>query len=190
MEYVNITYLIVAIILFLGICELIRQNLQMRENIKNSDIKFDAKKKILSSEIQLLKDNQIDVTNMVPKDVYNTTVDELEFNLNIAKDRYLDIQERYNKMSGQMKSKEVKLGLVAEQILPFLDSFPYNSKNIVGIYKPIDLIAFEEDKVVFIEIKSGGSKLGTKQRHIKKLIDDKQVFFETHRINEKGYEVS
>ena len=48
---------------------------------------------------------------------------------------------------------------------------------------PIDYIVFNNDEVIFVEVKSGASTLSKKQSEIKKLITDGKVRFETIRIN-------
>ena len=51
---------------------------------------------------------------------------------------------------------------------------------------PIDGIQFNEDKIILVEFKTNKSKLSTKQRHIRNLINNKQVEFELieAKINE------
>jgi predicted Holliday junction resolvase-like endonuclease len=46
----------------------------------------------------------------------------------------------------------------------------------------IDYIIFEEDKIIFLEIKSGNSQLSFKQRNIKKLIKEGKVEWDEMRI--------
>lgn len=90
------------------------------------------------------------------------------------------------KLLNQKKSSEVRLGQISEQIAPFLNEYPYDPKNAKFLGQPIDLISFEEDKIVFIEIKTGHSQLSEKQKKLKKLVNDKKVVWEEFRISEKG----
>ena len=46
-----------------------------------------------------------------------------------------------------------------------------------------DYVVFEDDEVVFAEIKSGKAQLSPKQRHIKKLIENNCVSWKTIRID-------
>ena len=55
------------------------------------------------------------------------------------------------------------------------------------MFDPIDYVIFEGmskkqkvSKVVFVDIKTGGATLTSKQRKIKKVVDDKQVTFEVY----------
>lgn len=89
----------------------------------------------------------------------------------------------YAKLLSQKKSSEVRLGQISEQLVPFLDKFKYDPKNAHFIGMPIDYVVFNNDEIVFIEVKSGGSTLSKKQSEIKKLINGGKVRFETIRIN-------
>lgn len=97
---------------------------------------------------------------------------------------YLQETRKRRKLLSQKKSSEVLLGQISEHLAPFLDSFPIdedlNEINFLGM--PIDYIHFGKEKVTFIEVKSGNSKLSRKQRKIRDLIKDGKVEFKTHRI--------
>lgn len=90
------------------------------------------------------------------------------------------------------RSAEVRLGLIAEQLVPFSKDFfkKYDPSKLMFLGKPIDFISFEEDKITFIEVKTGISRLSKKQKNIKTLVEDKKVFWDEHRIvfNHQAYE--
>jgi len=54
---------------------------------------------------------------------------------------------------------------------------------LIFLGKPIDYIHFGEDKVTFIEVKSGNSRLTKTQRRIKGIIKNKEV--EWHEVRVK-----
>ncbi len=59
----------------------------------------------------------------------------------------------------------------------------YNgSNNFRYIGKPIDYVIFEPNKVVFLEVKTGSSQLNDNEINLKRLIDNKQVYYEVVRI--------
>lgn len=89
---------------------------------------------------------------------------------------------KIKKLVNQKKSSEVRTGLIVEQMAPFLEGFPYDSRDVVFIGKPIDLLVFSPDALHFIEVKSGKSQLTTAQRKIRDLIEANKVTFETYRI--------
>lgn len=72
-------------------------------------------------------------------------------------------------------SQRVKYGKLSEQWIPLSERFPYNSHTFRFLGNPIDGIAFEEDKIVFCEFKTGNSKLNERQKNIKKLVEEKKI---------------
>lgn len=97
-------------------------------------------------------------------------------------------RSKYKKVLSQKKSSETRLGLVAEQIVPFLENCPYNPENMQFMGKPIDFVVFDFDagEIVFLEVKSGNAKESTRQKTIKNIIKEGNVFYEKMRINEHG----
>jgi len=95
-----------------------------------------------------------------------------------------DESEARKKIVSQKKSSEVRLGHIAEKLAPFLDDFPYEPENATFLGQPIDYIVFEDDEIVFIEIKSGNSKLSQKQRNIRDLVKNKCVSWKEIRIKD------
>jgi predicted Holliday junction resolvase-like endonuclease len=95
----------------------------------------------------------------------------------------LKFQEgQYKKLLSQKKSSEVRTGKIAEQISPFLDDYPLNPRTARFIGDPIDFVHFDEDKVTFVEVKSGKSQLSTKQRRIRDMVKDGKVEFIIYRV--------
>lgn len=80
------------------------------------------------------------------------------------------------------KQSEVRLGQIIEQAAPFLDQFNYDVKKCQFLGQPIDYVVFEEDEIIFVEVKTGKSRLSKKQQKIKENIENKRVKFETLRI--------
>lgn len=80
------------------------------------------------------------------------------------------------------KSQSSKYGKMTEQFLPFLEDYPYDPQNFRFLGTPIDGVQFEKDKVVFIEFKTAGAQLSSRQKEIKDSVDNKKVEFEEHRI--------
>jgi len=66
---------------------------------------------------------------------------------------------------------------------PFLANFPGNPKAAHFLGQPIDYVIFEEDKVVFLEVKSGQATLSQRQKQIKDLILAGKVTWEEYRID-------
>ena len=96
----------------------------------------------------------------------------------------LDHEEnKYNTLLSQKKKSEVRLGQITEHIVPFLDAFPYNPKRAQFLGSPIDFVVFESDEIIFVEVKTGKSRLTKGQKHIKHLVENKKVDWKTIRIS-------
>ncbi|RLD07554.1 MAG: hypothetical protein DRI65_04435 [Chloroflexota bacterium] len=89
-------------------------------------------------------------------------------------------------VESQKKSSEVKLGLMAENFMPFIRDYPYDHKKFRFLANPVDGIQVTDDSVIFIEFKTGAARLSKSQRAIKDMVDKGNVRFETFRVNEQG----
>jgi len=89
---------------------------------------------------------------------------------------------RYKKLYSQKKQSEVRLGQITEQLVPFLNQFPYDPTRAQFLGQPIDYIIFQDNKIIFVEVKSGNSRLSKKQKLIKSNIEDGNVEFHEIRI--------
>lgn len=85
------------------------------------------------------------------------------------------------------RSKAVTRGHTAETFIPFDDDFPYNPRDCKFFGNPIDYIVYDGmekghcDRIVFLEIKSGGSQTTKRQNQIKRAIEEGKVEFHTIR---------
>ena len=91
-------------------------------------------------------------------------------------------EEQYGKLLGQKKSSEVRTGKITEQIAPFLEDYPMDPRTARFIGDPIDFVHFDEEKVTFVEVKSGKSQLSTKQRRIRDMVKAGKVEFVIYRV--------
>ena len=86
------------------------------------------------------------------------------------------LQEKMNEtLKYDYKSMNIKHGKSFENLFPFMNNYPYEPRNFRFIGDPIDGLSFEENKIVFIEFKTGTSKLSEKQKKIKSLVESKKV---------------
>jgi predicted Holliday junction resolvase-like endonuclease len=89
-----------------------------------------------------------------------------------------------------LKSRAVLTGQFTEQLAPYLPDFPFLPTECRFIGKPIDFLVFKgmDDKdvneIVFVEVKSGNSKLNSTEKEIKRAVEDKRVRWEEYRIPE------
>ncbi len=80
-----------------------------------------------------------------------------------------------------IRSQQVKYGKAWEKFAPFMKNFKYNPNDFKFIGEPIDGVVFGKEKIVFLEIKAGGSKLSQRQKAIKEMVDKKRVEWEEIR---------
>jgi len=184
---------VIILILILIIFNLITTRIKVKDDAKQI---YSKQLDILQLEVNLLRENKINPTEVISITEHDRMKKEYDFKLNLFKDEYEQVSaelntqmEQNSKLVSQRQSNHVKLGKVAENFYPLLSDFPYDSKKCVAMLAPIDLLYFGEDEIVFIEIKSGSSSLSPKQRNIKKLIEDGKVSFETHKIKDTGITV-
>ena len=83
----------------------------------------------------------------------------------------------------RLRSRAVRNGLMAEQFLPLIESYPWDPQNFRFLGSPVDGVAFEQDKVIIVEFKTGRAQLSPNQKHIKKLVTDGKVDFQEIRIS-------
>jgi len=87
-----------------------------------------------------------------------------------------------------MKSRSVLGGHFTENLAPYLPNFPFLPTECRFVGKPIDFIVFNgmDDKkieeVIFLEVKSGNSKLSNQEKNLKEAIDKKKVKWVEYRI--------
>lgn len=98
------------------------------------------------------------------------------------------LAEELRELRSQQQSKSVRLGQLTEQVIPLHVDFGIDYKCLVPMFRPIDYIAFQEDRITFIEIKMGTSQLSQKQKNIKRLIEENKVYFKEIRVSESGLE--
>jgi len=88
------------------------------------------------------------------------------------------------------RSRSVLTGQFIEEISPFLPHFPYNPKDLKFLGSPVDFIVFdgisnqELKEVIFLEIKTGNSKLNFNEKKLKEIIDNKKVCYREYRIKD------
>lgn len=89
--------------------------------------------------------------------------------------RSSNFEEQLQQLRFDKNSQSVRYGKTTEQWIPFSNNFPFSSQDFRFIGAPIDGIAFENNKIVFVEFKAANSKLSEKQKQIKQLVENKKV---------------
>jgi len=102
------------------------------------------------------------------------------------KQRAEEWKTKYEKTLFHRKSSEVRLGKIGENLAPFVEAWPWDPKNFRFLGNPIDGIQFNEDEIVFVEIKTGKARLSRSQKDFRNLVKAGKVSFVTFKITEDG----
>jgi len=95
------------------------------------------------------------------------------------------------KKKSLQKSRAVVGGLFSEQLAPYLPDFPFDPTEARFIGKPVDFMIFRGlaqesiHEVVFVEVKSGQSKLSSIERLLKQAILERRVSWFEYQVPEK-----
>jgi predicted Holliday junction resolvase-like endonuclease len=79
------------------------------------------------------------------------------------------------------QSRAITRGQIYEQMVPYLPGFRFNPKDAQFLGRPVDFVVFdgldEGDlrRIVFAEVKTGGSKLTTRERLVRDAIREGRV---------------
>lgn len=89
------------------------------------------------------------------------------------------------------RSSRTLSGKTLEKLVPFLDRFKHDPHDVRWVGDPVDLVVFDGyseggrknvDKITFVEVKSGDSKIQTGQRSIRDAVNKKKVKWEEFRV--------
>ncbi|MBU0530379.1 MAG: Holliday junction resolvase-like protein [Candidatus Aenigmatarchaeota archaeon] len=94
----------------------------------------------------------------------------------------MGLRTKIREIASSKQSLATKYGKMSEQFMPFMKDYPYNPENFRFLGTPVDGVQFEDDKVVFVEFKTSGSKLSEKQKNIREMIKKKNVDWDEVRI--------
>jgi predicted Holliday junction resolvase-like endonuclease len=107
------------------------------------------------------------------------------------RDKYWNEQIPLQRKEAIARSRSVLGGQFSEQLAPYLPGFPFNPNEVRFIGKPVDFIVFKGmdnkdiNEVVFVEVKSGDSKLSYQEKKLKDAIENKKVSWHEYRISKE-----
>lgn len=107
----------------------------------------------------------------------------LEMVIRNYEDRLAKMADDHSALLSQKKSSEIRLGQISEHFAPLLGDFPYDAKGARFLGSPIDFVVFEEDRIVFVEFKTGMAQQTSKQRNVKALVEAGKVYYAVMRVN-------
>ncbi|MDE0692612.1 MAG: hypothetical protein OXI55_10265 [Gammaproteobacteria bacterium] len=114
-----------------------------------------------------------------------------------AKARYEEghsVGVRFGRQDSRQRSRAVNLGQVVEHLVPFMPDFPFDPKDAHFLGNPVDYVVFaglNEDnhvqEIVFVEVKTGSSKLTARERSVRDAIENGRVSYWEARVSpERG----
>ena len=95
----------------------------------------------------------------------------------------INLVKKIQEQKSLRRSESTRYGQISEQFLPLVEQYPFDPKHFRFLGSPIDGVQFEEDKIVLVEFKAAGSKLSTRQRRIRDLVNEGHVEFQEIRIS-------
>ncbi|MGY4884174.1 MAG: Holliday junction resolvase-like protein [Nanobdellota archaeon] len=107
------------------------------------------------------------------------------------RDRYWEEQLPDYKKEAIMKSRAVIGGQFSEQLAPYLPNFPFLPTECKFVGKPVDFLVFkgmdgkEINEIVFVEMKSGNSKLSPQEKNLKEVVEKRNIRWMEYRIPEE-----
>jgi len=93
------------------------------------------------------------------------------------------------RLDAVQRSQAVTVGKVYEQLVPYLPAFQFNPKDARFLGSPVDFVVFDglDDgqvrRVVFVEVKTAGSDLSTRERRVRDAIRAGRVEWDELRVD-------
>lgn len=87
----------------------------------------------------------------------------------------LKLKDNLREILSKKQSLSTTYGQIFEQLIPFSKKFPYDTKKFRFIGDPVDGIVFDDNKIIFCEVKLHKSQLNKRQKKIKELVRKKKV---------------
>ena len=87
------------------------------------------------------------------------------------------------------RSQAITAGKVHEQLIPYLPAFPYNPKDVRFLGSPVDFVVFDGlaegrlNRIVFLEVKTGRSRLTSREREVRQVIQAREVEWAELRLS-------
>lgn len=103
--------------------------------------------------------------------------------LRAASRRIQEAQEALQRMDGAKRSQSTRYGQISEQFAPWMAAWPWDPKRFKFLGDPIDGVQFTDEGIVFVEIKSAGSRLSPVQRQVRDHVEAGRVAWREFRIS-------
>ena len=104
------------------------------------------------------------------------------------KERFWEGEIEKHRKDAVVRSRAVLSGQFSEQIAPYMPGFEFSPSECRFIGKPVDFVVFkgkdkkEIEEIVFVEVKTGNSKLSEQEKHLKRAVEDKKIRWKEYRM--------
>lgn len=178
----------------------LEKNYELKIQKANSDIKSTKEQNKtelakLSTEYEV-KIGKINANLESIKEQNKTDIEKLGKKLEL---KYVEdmgnLKKQFKESEKKIKTKSVSgsrrslVGKFIERFIPFLKDIPYEASDMHFMGQPIDYIVFEGlhrdniEKVTFLEVKTGESKLTKREKSLKDAIQKKKVSWKEIRVD-------
>ncbi len=96
--------------------------------------------------------------------------------------RRAQLLEQLAQSDSAKRSQSTRYGQITEQFAPFLADWPWDPKGFRFLGAPIDGVQFTPHGIVFVEIKSAGSRLSPVQQQVRDHVEAGRVHWYEVRI--------
>ena len=102
-----------------------------------------------------------------------------------------ELKELKEKISARSEigAGSVNIGFILEHMFPSLKEFPFCCDDCRSLFEPIDYLVFEGlankgkvERLLWIEVKTGGSRLNKHEKEIKLLVENKELVWDIYKM--------
>lgn len=151
-------------------------NAQWKEKIANLEKEYEIKLEKDKSLLEKIKEENKTHLEKLAKEWQVKYIQDIEELKKLFKD-----SEKIIRAKSVSSSRRSLVGKFIERFIPFLKKLPYEPSDMHFLGQPVDYIVFQGlhedkiDKVIFVEVKTGQSKLTKREKSLKETIEKKRV---------------
>lgn len=151
-------------------------NAQWKEKIAKIEKDYEVKLEQGKSLLEKIKEENKTHLEKLTKEWQVKYIQDIEELKKLFKE-----SEKVIRAKSVSSSRRSLVGKFIERFVPFLKRLPYEASDMHFLGQPVDYIVFQGlhedkiDRVIFVEVKTGGSKLTKREKSLKETIEKKRV---------------
>ncbi len=159
-------------------------NEKWKRQIAELEKEYEIKLEKTNSQIEKIKEENKTHIETIARQwevKYVTDIKELE--------KIFKESEKIIKLKSVSSSRRSLVGKFIEKFVPFLDKVEYEPSDMHFLGQPVDYIIFKGlhqdnvESVIFLEVKTGDSKLTKREKSLKDTIEQRKVYWKELRID-------